>query len=739
MPPQRSTGNVTASALRGRRSREKTKSKLEALEEENKALKAQNAVLTSKLQRISLCIQCAAIANEALSISNLVVPWSPPSVATVDPDKAAPSDIGGVAPVLEAESLGNEGPVRLGFQPFAASPVAHISETYDMPYALNLAFDGPESLLSAHTYGACSAYEHGTTVVSTNQSAQTLGSEEMSPVGHFAMPSSALSDSSNLYQAVTPPLNTFPMSDALELFKSLAWKVYFFLVNISFEIYNHFQTKEVVSKPRNPLLLLSAQKLVQKLKAKEVTSTDIVKAFIKRIEEVNPIINAAVCKNFEEALDKAQKCDEELENVEANSEEMEKIYAEKPLFGVPFTVKDSMEYKGLNVTCGVTARKGIVSKETAPTLQKVSNAGAILLALTNVPELCMWVESSNHVYGRSKNPYDSRRGVGGSSGGEGALLSAAGSVIGIGSDIGGSIRIPSLFNGVFGIKTTQDLVDAHLHIPKDMDKGGIRKELAVIGPMCRYAEDLPIMLKAMAPEVYGPMKVDEPMKLEGLRAYYITHLPGNEKEPVDWEIAKGLKNVVRHLEMDVGMRTERVHFDEMADTFNMWLAAMDGRGSGYPTFAEHATNYKYSLNLSAELIKAMIGQSDHTVAAIVGGIAEANPPFDFDGRDKLLERLRTLRTQIHNLLADNAILVFPGWNTPAPYHNQLLLTPNNCCYTALWNIMSTPVAVCPLGLNRDGIPVGCQIVGAPNSERLLVSVAQELERKFGGWTPPGTH
>ncbi|KAK0428920.1 hypothetical protein QR680_011082 [Steinernema hermaphroditum] len=129
MPPQRSTGNVTASALRGRRSREKTKSKLEALEEENKALKAQNAVLTSKLQRISLCIQCAAIANEALSISNLVVPWSPPSVATVDPDKAAPSDIGGVAPVLEAESLGNEGPVRLGFQPFAASPVAHISET----------------------------------------------------------------------------------------------------------------------------------------------------------------------------------------------------------------------------------------------------------------------------------------------------------------------------------------------------------------------------------------------------------------------------------------------------------------------------------------------------------------------------------------------------------------------------------------------------------------------------------
>ncbi|TKR63187.1 hypothetical protein L596_027048 [Steinernema carpocapsae] len=118
------------------------------------------------------------------------------------------------------------------------------------------------------------------------------------------------------------------------------------------------------------------------------------------------------------------------------------------------------------------------------------------------------MESSNTIYGRTNNPYDSRRGVGGSSGGEGAIIAAAGSVIGIGSDIGGSIRIPSVFNGVFGLKPTQNMVPCDRYIPEQMTEGGLRRELAVTGPLCRYAEDLPLMLKALAPEAYKDMKVN---------------------------------------------------------------------------------------------------------------------------------------------------------------------------------------------------------------------------------------
>ncbi|VDM73803.1 unnamed protein product [Strongylus vulgaris] len=134
-------------------------------------------------------------------------------------------------------------------------------------------------------------------------------------------------------------------------------------------------------------------------------------------------------------------------------------------------------------------------------------AGAILIAITNVPEACFWVEASNGIYGQTKNPYDSRRGTGGSSGGEGALIGAAATEIcviylkalrfqiGIGSDIGGSIRIPSFMNGIFGLKPTPGVVplDGHVPMPKDF-----QEQMLCIGPMCRYVEDIPLMM-----EVWG--------------------------------------------------------------------------------------------------------------------------------------------------------------------------------------------------------------------------------------------
>ncbi|TKR63183.1 hypothetical protein L596_027045 [Steinernema carpocapsae] len=278
------------------------------------------------------------------------------------------------------------------------------------------------------------------------------------------------------------------------------------------------------------------------------------------------------------------------------------------------------------------------------------------------------------------------------------------------------------------------MVDGSRHIPIGMDEGGCRRELAVCGPLCRYAEDLPLMLKALAPEAYKDMKIDQPLELEDLQVYYIPHLNGYDKEPVDGEIVNRLYDVVRFLEMDAGMRSERVHFPEMDNIFNIWMAAMDA--PGYPKIAEYITNQKYKVNLLTELFKAFAGRSEHTVAAIYGGISEEYPPFNDEGREKLLGDLRKLRSKVHKLLANNAVLVFPGWNTPAPYHNKPLLTPFNVSYTSVWNAMSTPVVAVPLGLNSDGLPIACQVVGAPKSERVLISVAQKLEQKFGGWVPP---
>ena len=200
---------------------------------------------------------------------------------------------------------------------------------------------------------------------------------------------------------------------------------------------------------------------------------------------------------------------------------------------MPFTCKEAFGFKGFKQTGGLVRRKNTVANENAVIVQKMLDAGAILLATTNVSELCMWWESSNYVYGTSRNPYDTKRIVGGSSGGEGAIIAAAGSVIGIGSgkttnyfcvqtflidvsgyyalkinfqilviiilfltsDIGGSIRMPAFFNGVFGHKASPGMVSNSGQFPvNDTDACNL---LLASGPLCRYAVDLTLMLKVI--------------------------------------------------------------------------------------------------------------------------------------------------------------------------------------------------------------------------------------------------
>uniref|UniRef100_A0A8L8JVF4 Amidase domain-containing protein n=1 Tax=Heligmosomoides polygyrus TaxID=6339 RepID=A0A8L8JVF4_HELPZ len=191
------------------------------------------------------------------------------------------------------------------------------------------------------------------------------------------------------------------------------------------------------------------------------------------------------------------------------------LFQRRPFFGVPFSCKDSFSVEGQIVTCGSYYRRNHRCENTALAVQRVREAGGILIAITNVPEWCCWIESDNCVYGRSNNPYDTRRIVGGSSGGEGALISSAGTPIGVGSDIGGSIRIPSFCNGIFGMMPTPgQRCRANFHAPiTDCQRTrfwasgivpldnyipvpvGYKKQVLRVGPMCRYVEDMPLLLK----------------------------------------------------------------------------------------------------------------------------------------------------------------------------------------------------------------------------------------------------
>ena len=191
-----------------------------------------------------------------------------------------------------------------------------------------------------------------------------------------------------------------------------------------------------VPSPTNSILNLPGHLIAQKIKLRELKCEEVIKVFIDRIYQVNPLLNAVVRNRFEKALAEARNIDEILDSDVPQSEEEKAALLSKPLLGVPLTVKESLACKGLPHSAGLMDRKDTIAKEDARVVENLRNAGAIPIAVTNCSELCLWFETENNVYGRTNNPYDTSKMAGGSSGGEGSIISAAGSVCGVGSDFG---------------------------------------------------------------------------------------------------------------------------------------------------------------------------------------------------------------------------------------------------------------------------------------------------------------
>jgi len=248
-----------------------------------------------------------------------------------------------------------------------------------------------------------------------------------------------------------------------------------------------------VAAPPRRLTERSASDLAGAIRGGEVSSREVVQAHIDRLRAVQPRLNALAAERFEAALAEA-----EADHTIAAAGEHEAL---PPLLGVPCTIKESIALAGMPNCAGLLSRRDHRAAETAPAARRLLDAGAIPLAVTNVSELTLWIESHNYVYGRSRNAYDPRRAAGGSSGGEGAAVGAGGSPIGLGSDIAGSIRLPAFFNGVFGHKCSAWMVPNTGHFPAA--EGEVTRMLS-LGPLARRAEDLMPALQIIA----GPDGID---------------------------------------------------------------------------------------------------------------------------------------------------------------------------------------------------------------------------------------
>lgn len=307
-------------------------------------------------------------------------------------------------------------------------------------------------------------------------------------------------------------------------------------VEFLFWIWFSFVRRQRLPPLQNPILLESATSLAAKIRTGEVKSVDVVQAYIDRVSEVQPVLNAVVERRFEDALREATKADD---LVRARTKTPEELAKEFPLLGVPFTVKNSIGVKGMLQDAGSVYCKGLRADQDSAAVSLLVRAGAIPLALTNIPEMWMAWDTYNKLYGSTKNPYDTRRTPGGSSGGEAALIAAAGSLMGIGTDISGSIRIPSLFCGIFGHKPTAGMVSMEGVFP---DLGGTLSDYNCLGPMCRYAEDLPLMLGVLAGANAVPLQLTKPVDVNLLQVYY-TEDDGSTISSVGSDSRKAIREV----------------------------------------------------------------------------------------------------------------------------------------------------------------------------------------------------
>ncbi|XP_076275159.1 fatty-acid amide hydrolase 2 [Rhynchophorus ferrugineus] len=490
------------------------------------------------------------------------------------------------------------------------------------------------------------------------------------------------------------------------------------------------RNKESMPPIKDILLLESATSIALKIRNKKISSEQVLESFIERIEEVNPVLNCVVADRFEEARREARAADDLIKSQTISEEVLAK---EKPFLGVPFTTKDCIAVKGLIHSSGLVCRKDIKAEEDAIVIARLKRAGAIPIALTNVSELCMWWESANHVHGRTNNPYDTSRIVGGSSGGEGCAQASAASAFGVGSDIGGSIRMPAFFNGIFGHKPSPFTVPNDGQYPQPVTEE--QNKFLGLGPMCRRAEDLLPILKVISNN-NPSLKLDEAVNIKNIKFYYQDSDGGsNLISSVAPDIRELFIKIAQHLDKAYSIKANKVAFKRFIKSGPLWFANM--KSPSGPMFAQQLTNLKGSINPYWELVKWVVGLSNHTFIGLATCLLEKGDCKYGDEKYRYLKEERdALRLELIDLLADDGVLLYPTHPTSAPYHNEPLIKPFNFAYTGLINVLKLPATAVPMGLDRHGLPIGIQVIANEGNDRLCLAVARELEKAFGGWIPP---
>jgi Asp-tRNA(Asn)/Glu-tRNA(Gln) amidotransferase A subunit family amidase len=466
----------------------------------------------------------------------------------------------------------------------------------------------------------------------------------------------------------------------------------------------------------NKIILGTIAEIAAGIRGKKFSPVEVVEAHLERVAEVQPKLNAFVHLDAEGARRQARVAEATLKRGDPLG----------TLHGVPLTIKSCIDVAGWPTPSGSFLRKDYVAQVDAPLVARLLAAGAIILGNTNTPEFLMAYETDNSLSGKTSNPWNLERSSGGSSGGEAAAIASGCSAGGVGSDGGGSVRVPAHFCGICGLKPTPGRIPATGHYPEG---GGAFGWIGVVGPMARTAADVRTLFEVMAgPDAGDALSAPVPVhKIEEkeIRGLKIGILESGALGRVTPETSTAVERAEKILS-EQGFAVEKKSLIGLDRAIEVWWYFFG------PVIADSirkgAVGHEGELSpMLREYVELATAETTLTCDGFLSACAE---------RDKL-------RADIVRQMEDVRILLSPVSAGPAFRHgegNWRVGEKENYRDTmrhSQWlNLVGFPGLAVPLGKSREGLPIGVQVIGRPYEEELILAVGEAIERGRGSWQAP---
>ncbi|QUW23826.1 amidase [Sporosarcina sp. Marseille-Q4063] len=444
---------------------------------------------------------------------------------------------------------------------------------------------------------------------------------------------------------------------------------------------------------------------------KVISSREATETYINHIEKVNPSLNFLVEDRFMKALEEADEADRQIAENKACGK----------LFGVPISMKESFHVVGMKTTGGLLNRRDAIQNSDAELVKKLKSEGAIILGKTNTPELCFCQETDNKLYGRTNNARDTSRTAGGSSGGEAVMISVGGAAAGIGSDIGGSIRFPSHFNGVIGFKSGDSQVSSIGSYPHESHL--LQSRMLGIGPITKSVRDVKLLYNIIAKTEAA---------VQDIKEFKISVL-SESGYPLSTATANLMESVYSHLKDEFIIEKTIPPFFKESSRLWQEIMSIDGAaGPGKEAFGDGPVR-PIRAYLS-ELVNGKAKVHRYMSWALIGA-SLFKPP---EKHVIEIEEFVAHGDEILNDYLNERILILPVYHSAAPKHGVVYKEifsirktyEKYMPYVAYANVWGLPSLTVPVGTDEAGMPIAVQLISKTGNEDALFKLGEFIEKEF---------